>query len=51
MIEIIIRALLSIIFLLSFLAGPHHDFNRDQVTVLNRIVMLYAPPSVSLPGW
>lgn len=46
MIELIVGALLPIlvILLLGFLAGAHHDFNRDQATVLNRMVMLYALP-------
>lgn len=46
MIEVIIGALLPIIIILAlgFLAGAHHDFNRDQATVLNRMVMLYALP-------
>lgn len=46
MIEIIIGALLPviIILLLGFFAGAHHDFNREQAAVINRMVMLYALP-------
>lgn len=46
MIEVIVAALLPIIviLMLGFFAGARHDFNRDQATVLNRMVMTYALP-------
>lgn len=46
MIEVIIGALLPIIVILflGFFAGAHHDFNRDQAAIINRMIMLYALP-------
>jgi malonate transporter and related proteins len=42
----IIGALLPIVvvLLLGFFSGWHKDFNGDQATVLNRMVMVYALP-------
>ena len=46
MIEVIISALLpiTIILLLGFFAGYHHDFSKDQAGILNKMVMTYALP-------
>jgi predicted permease len=46
MLATIIGALLPIVvvLLLGFFSGWHKDFNGDQATVLNRMVMLYALP-------
>lgn len=46
MLTTIIGALLPIvvILLLGFFSGWHKDFNADQATILNRMVMLYALP-------
>lgn len=46
MFEVIISALLpiTIILLLGFFAGYHHDFSKDQASVLNKMVMTYALP-------
>lgn len=46
MLDTIIGALLPIVItlLLGVLAGWHKDFNTEQATILNRMVMLYALP-------
>lgn len=46
MIEVVISALLpiTIILLLGFFAGFHHDFSKDQASILNKMVMTYALP-------
>ena len=46
MLSTIIAAMLPLIvvFVLGYRAGWHHDFNGEQVSVLNRMVMLYAFP-------
>ena len=46
MLGIIIGALLPIVvvLLLGFFGGWHKDFDNDQATVLNRMIMLYALP-------
>lgn len=46
MFDVIISALLpiTIILLLGYFAGYHHDFSKDQAGILNRLVMLYALP-------
>ncbi|GBQ45912.1 AEC family transporter [Komagataeibacter europaeus] len=46
MLSTIIAAMLPlvVVFLLGYRAGWHHDFNGEQVSVLNRMVMLYAFP-------
>ncbi|MBV8401468.1 MAG: AEC family transporter [Acetobacteraceae bacterium] len=48
----IISALLPIVItlLFGFFAGWHHDFDRKQAAVLNRMVMLYALPLVLFAG-
>jgi len=52
MIQMIISALLPIVatLFLGFFAGRHHDFNQDQASVLNRMVMLYALPLLLFSG-
>lgn len=46
MIEIVISALLpiTVILLLGFFAGHHHDFSKDQAGVLNKMILGYALP-------
>jgi malonate transporter len=48
----IIGALLPIVItlLLGFIAGWHQDFNANQATILNRMVMLYALPLALFSG-
>ncbi|TVP71401.1 MAG: permease [Leptolyngbya sp. LCM1.Bin17] len=52
MLETIISALLPIVvtLMLGYSAGWHHDFSKDQATVLNRMVMLYALPMLLFAG-
>jgi len=52
MFEVIISALLpiTIILLLGYFAGYHHDFTKDQASILNRLVMLYALPLTLFSG-
>lgn len=52
MLEIIISALLPIIvtLLLGYFAAWHKDFNSEQSSVLNRLVMLYALPITLFTG-
>ncbi|MGJ5719045.1 AEC family transporter [Morganella sp. B601] len=52
MLEIIITALLPVIvtLLLGFFAGRRHDFDKDQASILNRMVMLYALPLLLFSG-
>ncbi|WP_369427399.1 AEC family transporter [Providencia sp. PROV236] len=52
MLEIIISALLPIVVTLAlgYFAAWHKDFNSDQSTILNRLVMLYALPLTLFSG-
>lgn len=52
MVQMIIAALLPIVvtLLLGCFAGRHHDFNQDQASILNRMVMLYALPLLLFSG-
>ncbi|EIU7559218.1 AEC family transporter [Providencia rettgeri] len=52
MIDTIITALLPIVvtLLLGYFAGHRHDFNKDQATILNKMVMLYALPLLLFAG-
>ncbi|OAT38267.1 AEC family transporter [Proteus myxofaciens] len=52
MLDTIITALLPIVvtLLLGYFAGHRHDFNKDQATILNRMVMLYALPLLLFAG-
>lgn len=52
MIETIIAALLPIVvtLFLGYFAGWHHDFNAEQGSTLNRMVMLYALPLTLFAG-
>lgn len=52
MIEVVISALLpiTVILLLGFFAGFHHDFNKDQASILNKMVMDYALPLTLFSG-
>lgn len=52
MLETIITALLPIIvtLLLGFFAGYRHDFNKEQASILNRMVILYALPMLLFSG-
>lgn len=52
MLDTIITALLPIIvtLLLGYFAGSRHEFNKDQATVLNKMVMLYALPLLLFSG-
>lgn len=52
MIEVVISALLpiTVILLLGFFAGFHHDFNKDQASILNKMVMTYALPLTLFSG-
>lgn len=52
MLDTIITALLPIVvtLLLGYFAGSRHEFNKDQATVLNRMVMLYALPLLLFSG-
>jgi hypothetical protein len=48
----VIGALLPLIVTLAlgFFAGWHHDFTSAQASVLNRVVLLYAPPLMLFAG-
>lgn len=52
MIEVVISALLpiTVILLLGFFAGYHHDFSKDQASILNKMVMSYALPLTLFSG-
>lgn len=52
MLETIITALLPIVvtLMLGFFAGWERNFNQEQATVLNRMVMLYALPLMLFAG-
>ncbi|EMS1065113.1 AEC family transporter [Providencia stuartii] len=52
MLDTIITALLPIVvtLLLGYFAGYRHDFNKDQATILNKMVMLYALPLLLFAG-
>lgn len=52
MIEVVISSLLpiTVILLLGFFAGYHHDFTKDQAGILNKMVMSYALPLTLFSG-
>lgn len=52
MLDTIITALLPIIvtLLLGYFSGFRHDFTKEQATVLNKMVMLYALPMLLFAG-
>ena len=52
MLDTIITALLPIVvtLLLGYFAGSRHEFSKDQATVLNKMVMLYALPLLLFSG-
>lgn len=52
MLDTIITALLPIVvtLLLGYFAGYRHDFSKDQASILNKMVMLYALPLLLFAG-
>src|SRR6202163_3772325 len=52
MLNTILRALLPIVvtFLLGFVAAWHHDLGRNDASILNRMVLLYAVPLTLFAG-